>query len=115
MWINLGTQWEVIGGGPDTAANKSIAGANFPEDVDEDADGVVSCVFREHIRSVADGDSAAATLGEVDVVDAGATGDDEAEGREETEHSLCDGALCEADHGLSRLSLRFQKDVGRQG
>lgn len=110
----LKTEWEVIDGGPDTAANKSIAVADFPEDVDEEADGVVRCVFREHIGSVADGNSAAAALGEVDVVDAGAAGDDEAQGGEETENGLCDRAFSVADHGLSGLSFRLQEDVDRK-
>lgn len=78
----LETEGELAGDRPGAAADEGVGAADAAHDVDEEADAVVGGVLGEDVAGVGDGDPAAAALGEVDVVDAGAVGDDELHRRE---------------------------------
>lgn len=72
---------------------------NFPHNVSEQGDGHIGDVLGEQLSGAGDLDSAAAALGEVDVVGSGAGGDDEAERGQEAEDVGGDGVGCTAENG----------------
>jgi len=70
---------------PEAAADEPLGGGDAPEHVDEQADGVVCDVGGVDRPRVGDGDAAARALVEVDVVNARAGAEDEADGRDGVE------------------------------
>lgn len=89
---------------PGAAADEGVGGAQAAHDADEEADAVVGGVLGKDVAGVGDRDPAAAALGEVDVVDAGAVGDDELERRQLAEELRRDaGDYGFAEDGLHRL------------
>lgn len=92
-----GAKREVNAGNPIAAADEPVRRRDLPEDVEQEADGVVGRVVGENGAGVGDGDAPAAASMEVEVVGAGAGSDDEAEGREGAKDGGVDGVELDGD------------------
>jgi hypothetical protein len=93
---------------PQPAPDVAVGRRDFPEHVDEEADGVVGHVGGEYLAGAGHEDAPARALGKVDVVQAGGGGHDAAEVRRCVKEGgvYADGAAAD-DEGSSRgLGLR---------
>lgn len=90
---------------PKPSPHEPIGGRDRPEHVEGHPDGGVGDVIGEDLAGVGNGDAAAPALGEVDVVETGAGGDDDAEGREEVEEASGDPGGGGAEHGGGGLGV----------
>lgn len=92
-----GAKREVNASNPIATADEPVRRRDLPEDVEQEADGVVGGVVGENGAGVGDGDAPAAAFMEVEVVGAGAVSDDEAEGREGVKDGGVDGVEFDGD------------------
>ena len=91
---------------------ESIRRRNSPHDVDEQADGHISDLIGEQFSGAGGVDAAAAILDEIDVVGAGAGGDDEAERGEEEEDGGSEGEGGAVEHdGDGRARVEWKRPV----
>lgn len=65
--------------GPEAVFDEAIGGGHFPKDVEEEPHRKIGHVGGEDVAGIGDGNAAAAALGKIDVVEAGAGSDDEAQ------------------------------------
>lgn len=70
---------------PETGTDESVGSGDATEDVDQEADGKIGDVFRERGPGIGDGDTPETAIGKVDVVEAGAGGENAFKGRKEAE------------------------------
>lgn len=71
---------------PKPILDEAIAGAHFPDGVEEEPRRKIRYVGGEDVAGVGDGDAAAAALSKIYVVEAGAGGDNEAQGGQISEN-----------------------------
>lgn len=113
--IYFESKWVLAVDRPGAAADEVVGAAEAAHDVDEEADAVVGGVLGEDVAGVGDGDPPAVALGQVDVVDAGAVGDDQLERRElaeEVRRDAGDDGL--AEDGPHRLRVVVKELFERQ-
>lgn len=65
---------------PNPDLDEAVSGADFPKEVEEEPHCKISHVSGENVIGAGDGDAAAAALGKIDVVEAGASGGNHAKG-----------------------------------
>lgn len=104
---------------PQTRANKSVSSGKSAQNIEQKRDGVVGHVLRVGVAGIGDGNATTATLGEVDVVKAGAGANDKSQRREVVEGVDGDGRGADANEsayggGLGRGQRVEKAEVGDQ-
>lgn len=91
---------------PEPTFNKTIAGTDFPHNINNHPHSQVCNVDGVDVAGICDGDSTFTALGDIYLVEAGAGCDNQPKGRKMAEDVGGDLKSAGADGGLSVLSLR---------
>lgn len=100
------------GEGPQPPPHKPIAAADLPHHVNQQTDGVIRRVDREHVSSVGHEDPTPSARRQVYMVDAGAGGHNQPKRRQVAEEVGGDRASAEAEDGLRRLGVLAEEIFG---